>query len=432
MMPPCSLRGKCGSAASLRDLHSLDVETDECLAAQPLAFMGDDAICKITTSIKKGETSLDRRMINFDIFGRDQRAEHMGELPPTDLEALDQHPGEFAQGRQGQGDELCSIELRSRQRALDLVIVGNGANQYVRVSDDLHSSPAQPFPMISFISSMLIGLRPSRFNMPKTSEIFPLGCIAWISMRPSGSFSTATRSPGCNPRCLSKSFLRVIWPLVVMVSAFIAAILSTTKVRHYRLTFKFSLLLLVTFLSAEIPTQASAAIPAEQAKQAAIHPVATSRELTAWLARVPLTREFPSDLNETLRSENRMFVIEMSSAPGCVPCGDLWAKLLRFSRAYGWQVRTISSGEALLRSGRLGLPWVGHPVLWVRPAADKDRLVPAAIGTDHDANLRRNIYLSTKLLTGVRPEIGLRAMSKYTGIVAPSVASTTLPKRKGS
>jgi hypothetical protein len=216
-----------------------------------------------------------------------------------------------------------------------------------------------------------------------------------------------------------------------MVSAFIAAILSTTKVRHYRLTFKLSLVMLMTSLSAEIPTQASAAIPAERAKQAAIHPVATSRELTAWLARVPLTREFPSDLDETLRSENRMFVIEMSSAAGCVPCGDLWAKLLRFSRGYGWQVRTISSSEALLRSGRLGLPWVGHPVLWVRPAADKDRLVPAAIGTDHDANLRRNIYLSTKLLTGVRPEIGLRAMSKYTGIVAPASARPIQTKRKG-
>lgn len=127
-----------------------------------------------------------------------------------------------------------------------------------------------------------------------------------------------------------------------------------------------------------------------------------------------------------------MFIVEMSSAPGCLPCGDLWARLVHFARNYGWQVRTISSSEALLRSGRLGLPWVGHPVLWVRPAADKERLVPAAIGTDHDANLRRNIYLSTKLLTGVRPEIGLRAMSKYTGIVAPSLASTTSPQRKGS
>lgn len=170
----------------------------------------------------------------------------------------------------------------------------------------------------------------------------------------------------------------------------------------------------------------------ENAERAAIHPVTQARELSAWLARVPRTREFPSDLDATLRAEARSFVVEMSSAPGCLPCGDLWTHLLRFGHAYGWQVRTISSSEALLRSGRLGLPWVGHPVLWVRPSNDPARLVPAAIGTDHDENLQRNIYLATKMLTGVRPEIGLRAMSKYTGIVAPSGASTTSPQRKGS
>ncbi|MFC3443904.1 hypothetical protein ACFOKF_22395 [Sphingobium rhizovicinum] len=168
-----------------------------------------------------------------------------------------------------------------------------------------------------------------------------------------------------------------------------------------------------------------------KAERAAIHPVTTPRELSAWLARVPRTREFPTDLDPTLRAEGGTFVVEMSSAPGCLPCGDLWARLLRFGRSYGWQVRTISSSDALLRSGLLGLPWVGHPVLWVRPTNDPARLVPAAIGTDHDENLRRNIYLATKMLTGVRPDIGLRAMSKYTGIVAPSAAASTTPKRKG-
>jgi len=189
-------------------------------------------------------------------------------------------------------------------------------------------------------------------------------------------------------------------------------------------------LLLLALLA--IPAHVSAARNDRvKAERAAIHPVTQARELNAWLARVPRTREFPSDLDATLRAEGRTFVIEMSSAPGCLPCGDLWARLLRFGRAYGWQVRTIPSSEALLRSGRLGLPWVGHPVLWVRPANDPVRLVPAAIGTDHDENLRRNVYLATKVLTGVRPEIGLRAMSKYTGIVAPSGAATTSPQHKG-
>src|SRR3546814_17747995 len=78
----------------------------------------------------------------------------------------------------------------------------------------------------------------------------------------------------------------------------------------------------------------------------------------------------------------------------------------------GWQVRTIGSQEAMIRSGRLGLPWVGHPVAWVRPIADDMRFVPVAIGTDHAPNLARNLYLAAKMLTGVRPAVGVRAMYK--------------------
>lgn len=203
--------------------------------------------------------------------------------------------------------------------------------------------------------------------------------------------------------------------------------------RHPAATARMTIGLMAAMAALLCPALLAAApVNRDQAQQAAIHPVSNARDLNAWLSRVPQTRNFPPDLDETLRSEGKMFIVEMSSAPGCVPCGDLWTRLLRFARTYGWQVRAISSSEALLRSGRLGLPWVGHPVLWVRPAPDKDRLVPAAIGTDHDANLRRNIYLSIKLLTGVRPEIGLRAMSKYTGIVAPSVSAPSSSKHKGS
>lgn len=44
-------------------------------------------------------------------------------------------------------------------------------------------------------------------------------------------------------------------------------------------------------------------------------------------------------------------------------------------------------------------------------------MIPVAIGTDLDANLTRNIYLAAKMLTGVRPAVGVRAMAKFTGIV---------------
>lgn len=158
-------------------------------------------------------------------------------------------------------------------------------------------------------------------------------------------------------------------------------------------------------------------VPAGRARAAAIHPVADAADLRQWLSRVPVTRDFPPDFAATLRGQASLYVIEMTTAPGCMPCGDLWTKLVALRTRYGWQVRTLSGQDALLRSGRLGLPWVGHPVAWVRPASDTDRVIPIAIGTDHAANLARNLYLSAKMLTGVRPAVAVRAMSKFTGIV---------------
>lgn len=159
------------------------------------------------------------------------------------------------------------------------------------------------------------------------------------------------------------------------------------------------------------------AVTREQAMRAAIHPVSNESVMLAWLNRVPLTRQFPPDFADTLRGQGRAFTIEMSTAPGCVPCGDLWTKVATLGRRYGFRVSALDAQEAMVRSGRLGLPWVGHPVLWVRPVADPERIVPVAIGTDRGPNLARNVYLAVKMLTGVRPDIGLRAMSKYTGIV---------------
>lgn len=139
--------------------------------------------------------------------------------------------------------------------------------------------------------------------------------------------------------------------------------------------------------------------------------------MQAWLSRVPVTRDFPDDLAVTLQAQGASWVIEMTTSPDCLPCGDLWGRLSRLSRQYGWQVRTISAQEAMIRSGKLGLPWVGHPVAWARSSADPGRLVPVAIGTDHETNLARNLYLAAKMLSGVRPAVGVRAMSKFTGIV---------------
>jgi hypothetical protein len=145
--------------------------------------------------------------------------------------------------------------------------------------------------------------------------------------------------------------------------------------------------------------------------------VADTASLQNLLSRVGETRAFPPDFAETLRSAAPVSMIEMTTAPGCLPCADLWARLGEFRARYHWQIRTISGQEALLRSGRLGLPWVGHPVAWVRPQSAPDRTIPIAIGTDHLSNLSRNAYLATKMLSGVRPGVALRGMARYTGIV---------------
>ncbi len=164
-------------------------------------------------------------------------------------------------------------------------------------------------------------------------------------------------------------------------------------------------------------TASAQPVTRDQAMRAAIHPVGSEAELREWLGRVPVTRDWPPDFAETMKGHAPAYLVEMSTAPGCIPCADLWTKLGGLGRRYGWQVRTITAQEAMLRSGRLGLPWVGHPVAWVRPVSDPNRIIPVAIGTDHAPNVARNLYLAAKMLTGVKPAVGVRGMSKFTGIV---------------
>ncbi len=167
-----------------------------------------------------------------------------------------------------------------------------------------------------------------------------------------------------------------------------------------------------------------------QAARAAIHPVSSAREMQGWLARVPRTVDYPPDFEAALQGQGAAFVIEMSTAPGCLPCGDLWSKLHALKVRYGLTVRPLGRDQAMLRSGRLGLPWIGHPVAWLRPVSDETRTLPIAIGTDHAANLARNIYLGIKMQTGVRAAVGVRAMAKFTGIVSAPAPSQTISKVK--
>jgi hypothetical protein len=183
-------------------------------------------------------------------------------------------------------------------------------------------------------------------------------------------------------------------------------------------------LLILVAVSAFLAGRASAETPRDLAMRAAIHPVADDMSLQSWLRRVPSTHDFPPDFTDTLRGEAPAFVVEASTSPRCLPCADIWAKLGMFRARYGWRIATLSRDEAMLRSGRLGLPWVGDPVVWVRPIADPSRTIPVAVGTDLLPNLSRNIYLATKMLTGVRAAVGVRAMAKFTGIVGVPASSS--------
>lgn len=187
------------------------------------------------------------------------------------------------------------------------------------------------------------------------------------------------------------------------------------------------MVLILIAVCAFMAGRASAQVSRDAAMRAAIHPVADGAAMASWLHRVPVTRDFPPDFADALKGNAPAFIVEVSTAPGCLPCADIWAKLGMFRSRYGWKVATISGDEAMLRSGRLGLPWVGHPVVWVRPIADPNRIVPVAIGTDLLPNLARNIYLATKMLTGVRAQVGVRAMAKFTGIVG--VPARPSPRR---
>lgn len=190
------------------------------------------------------------------------------------------------------------------------------------------------------------------------------------------------------------------------------------------------------FFAGAVTVCASPAIAAKpssraEATRAAVHPVSTEQAMRSWLDRVPRTSVYPPDFEATLRGQGAAYVIEMSTAPGCLPCGDLWTTLVTLKARYGWAIRTLSTQEAMIRSGRLGLPWIGHPVAWVRPLTDPNRIIPVAIGTDHSVNISRNLYLAAKMQTGVRVSVGVRAMSKFTGIVGVPASSPSTPRRKG-
>lgn len=372
-------------AAALQQADRLLVETHENLATEPLALVSDNAIGIVTARVEHCQSSLDGLAVKPHVSSIDAHPQGTCNHGCQQLVGPLEHSAELAQRGQTDCYDLCLLHKTLGECAL-----------------------------------------------------------ARVRTSPPGNVSKLNRSPGWAPRCSSNFSRKVTCPSALMVKAFIARILSLQNVSGNRLACKgrdvrpdphhprrprrFSRLALtrtvtILALTACQTTPAIAQEPAtDAARRAAVHPVSDAATLHRWLARVPVTRQFPEDFAATLRGHGPAFVIEMTTDAGCLPCGDLWRKLSLLSARYGWQLRAIGSDEAMIRSGRLALPWVGHPVAWVRPASDPMRSVPIAIGTDHASNLARNLYLAAKMLTGVRPAVGVRALSKFTGIVAPAPA----------
>ncbi len=64
---------------------------------------------------------------------------------------------------------------------------------------------------------------------------------------------------------------------------------------------------LAVFLAGASPASAQP-VTREQAMRAAIHPVATEAGMRQWLARVPVTRNWPPDFAETMKGQGPAFI----------------------------------------------------------------------------------------------------------------------------
>lgn len=412
-----------GVALRFDQLHGLPVEAREGFSTEPPAHMGGKPIGKIAPRRNEGQARFHRCGIDRYIVRSHQPLDGTGYFALSKAIDLAQDPGEFAQSKKRQGNEFGLQKNPLSSLGLGRVIFCDDPHEDIRVGYNPHHRPAPPFAMDSFMSSTDTGRCPSRFSIPTTSEILHLPLRARSRISPLGDFSTSICSPGCTLRCWSRFYFKVIWPFAVTVRPVsgVRAVISqfrgcSLQVRQFCLAFTIGCFALwpVPAWSSPNDTRSEGDVAA---KQSAIHPVATPLELAAWLARIPITSVFPPDFTDTLRGQAPAFLIETSTSPGCLPCADLWAKLGELRDLYGWRISTLNREQAMLRSGRLGLPWVGDPVVWVRPIGDEQRTIPIAIGTDRLPNLERNIYLAVKMLSGVRTNIGVHAMAKFTGLI---------------
>lgn len=100
---------------------------------------------------------------------------------------------------------------------------------------------------------------------------------------------------------------------------------------------------------------AEAEAPPRMLARAAIHPTLDAAGMQRWLARVPETRAFPPDFEETLKGKGSLYIIEMATVLSCIPCADLW-KQLAILRAIWLAAAHALGRRRVAGSVRLGLP----------------------------------------------------------------------------
>src|SRR5690242_7416492 len=116
------------------------------------------------------------------------------------------------------------------------VVLNSSSNEYVRISGYFHFVFAHPSVTILFISSIVSFRPPAWVRHPIKSAMDPFRSAALTMIRPSGSLSASTCSPGLTPRCFSRSRFKVTCPFEVTVSVVMEFPFIRSIVRHYCLT----------------------------------------------------------------------------------------------------------------------------------------------------------------------------------------------------
>src|SRR5439155_12747718 len=112
-------------------------------------------------------------------------------LAPPAAIRLSYHPDKFAEDGQRDRNELGRPQQFAGEFLLLGIVADRSTHQNVGIDGDPQSSPAQPFSIISFISSIVSGFVPGRFRSPMKFSIEPAGSAARNSSRPFGSRSTS-------------------------------------------------------------------------------------------------------------------------------------------------------------------------------------------------------------------------------------------------